>query len=165
MCPSRKGATEFAVDEENAPRTFFGTGYVKSGPYQEDDPMGTFDLKFRTTSSNGILVIAIDDDDASLFQALELINGRVVLSYNMGHGYRKLTSTNLYDNGVEVTIEKRDFNKKGFRFTLRITPEGGKREVLAYGKWFYKDRRPRFVNADFVYWGGMENRTAIPVNV
>lgn len=165
MCPSRKGATEFAVDEENAPRTFFGTGYVKSGPYQEDDPMGTFDLKFRTTSSNGILVIAIDDDDASLFQALELINGRVVLSYNMGHGYRKLTSTKLYDNGVEVTIVKRDVDRRGFRFSLRITSEDGKREVLADGKSFYKDRRPRFVNADFVYWGGMENRTSIPVNV
>ena len=47
MCPSRKGATEFAVDEENAPRTFFGTGYVKSGPYQVDDPMGTFDLNLE----------------------------------------------------------------------------------------------------------------------
>ena len=165
MCPSRKGATEFAVDEENAPRTFFGTGYVKSGPYQEDDPMGTFDLKFRTTSSNGILVIAIDDDDASLFQALELINGRVVLSYNMGHGYRKRTSTYLYDNGVEVTIVKRDADRRGFSFSLSIRSEDDKSEVLADGEPFYKDRRPRFVNADFVYWGGMENRTAIPVNV
>ena len=165
MCPSRKGATEFAVDEENAPRTFFGTGYIKSGPYQEDDPMGTFDLKFRTTSSNGILVIAIDDDDASLFQALELINGRVVLSYNMGHGYRKLTSKYLYDNGVEVTIVKSDADKRGFSFSLSIRSEDDKSEMLADGKPFYKDRRPRFVNADFVYWGGMENRTAIPVNV
>lgn len=164
-CYSRSGNTEFAAEEEDPSRTFFGTGFVKSGPYSGTDPMGEMDFKFSTTSSNGILVIAIDDDDTSLFQAMELSDGHVVFSYNMGHGYRKLSSKKVYDTGDEVTIEKKATDFLGYKFTFKISSKGGN-EFLASGKSFYGGRKvPKFVNADYVYWGGIENRTTIPASV
>ncbi|KAJ7391940.1 Laminin subunit alpha-1 [Desmophyllum pertusum] len=141
-----------AAKENDPRRTFFGTGFLKSGPYGVD-PMGEIDFKFRTTSSNGILVIAIDDDDPSRFQAMQLSDGHVVYSYNMGHGHRRLSSSKLYDTGDEVTIQKKATDLRGVV------------ELLADRKPFYPGKRPKFVNAEFVYWGGIENKTTIPVNV
>ena len=127
--------------------------------------MGEMDFKFTTTSSNGILVIGIDDEDTSLFQAMELSDGHVVFSYNMGHGYRKLSSEKVYDTGDEVTIVKKATDRFGYSFTLKISSKGVE-EVLANGRFFYsKGRVPQFVNADYVYWGGIENRTRIPAQV
>lgn len=127
--------------------------------------MGEMDFKFTTTSSNGILVIAIDDDDTSLFQAMELSDGHIVFSYNMGHGFRRLSSSKVYDTGDEVTIEKAATDFFGDTFNLKISSSQGE-EVLARNKPFYKGRRSlSFVNADYVYWGGIENRTTIPANV
>lgn len=127
--------------------------------------MGEMDFKFTTTSSNGILVIAIDDDDASLFQAMELSDGHVVFSYNMGFGYRRLSSSKVYDTGDEVAITKRATDFRGDKFDLKITSSQGE-EVLANRRPFYQGkRRLNFVNADYVYWGGIENRTTIPANV
>ena len=163
-CLSRSGTTEFAADDEDPSRTFFGTGFVKSGPY-DTDPMGEMDFKFTTTSSNGILVIGIDDEDTSLFQAMELSDGHVVFSYNMGHGYRKLSSKEVYDTGDEVTIVKKATDRRGFKFTFKISSKGVE-EVLANKRSFYNGSRvPQFVNADYVYWGGIENRTTIPAQV
>ena len=162
-CLSRSGTTEFAADDEDPSRTFFGTGFVKSGPYG-DDPMEEMDFKFTTTSSNGILVIGIDDEDTSLFQAMELSYGHVVFSYNMGHGYEKVASKKVYDTGDEVTIVKKAPDSRGFSFTLKVSSKGGE-EVLANGRPFYSGKVPKFVNADYVYWGGIENRTTIPAQV
>lgn len=164
VCPIRNGSKEFAADENETRRTFFGTGFVKSGPYLQEDPMGEMDFKFRTTSSNGILVIAIDDDDPSLFQAIELYNGHVVFSYNKGYGYRKLSSKRVYDNGMEVTIKKMASTFFGFDFSIKIETQEDE-EMLAKSRSYYPGKIPRFVNADYVYWGGIENRTTIPVNV
>lgn len=157
-----------AAKENDPRRTFFGTGFLKSGPYG-DDPMGEIDFTFRTTSSNGILVIAIDDDDPSHFQAMELSDGHVVYSYNMGHGYRRLSSSKLYDTGDEVTIHKKATDNRGYTFTFKISSkeaDGSEPDKLnEVGKPFYPGKRPQFVNTEFVYWGGIENRTTIPVNV
>ncbi|XP_078356048.1 laminin subunit alpha-1-like [Oculina patagonica] len=164
FCYSRSGDAEFAVKETDPSRTFFGTGFLKSGPYG-DDAMGEMDFKFTTTSSNGILVIAIDDDDASLFQAMELSDGHVVFSYNMGFGYRRLSSTKVYDTGDEVSITKVATDFRGDKFDLKITSSQGE-EVLANRRPFYPGKRSlNFVNADYVYWGGIENKTTIPANV
>ena len=127
--------------------------------------MGEMDFKFTTTSSNGILVIAIDDKDTSIFQAMELSNGHVVFSYNMGHGNKALASKKVYDTGDEVTVVKKATDRLGYRFFLKISSKRDE-EVLAYGEPFY-DRKKRltFVTARYVYWGGIENRTTIPAPV
>lgn len=168
VCFSRNGDTEFAAKEGDPSRTFFGTGFLKSGPYIDDDPMGDMDFKFTTTSSNGILVIGIDDDDPSLFQAMELSDGHVVFSYNMGYGFRRLSSSKVYDTGDEVTVSKRAADFRGDRFGLTISTTKGQEE-LANARPYYKgDRGPRmpnFVNSNYVYWGGIANRTTIPANV
>jgi len=127
--------------------------------------MGEVDFKFTTTSSNGILVIVIDNEDPSIFQAMELSDGHVVFSYNMGHGYRRVASKKVYDTGDQVTVVKKATDSRGYRFTFKISSKGVE-EVLANGKPFYDGRkRPTFVTADYVYWGGIENRTTIPVEV
>ena len=127
--------------------------------------MGDIDFKFRTTSSNGILVIVIDDEDPSIFQAMELSDGHVVFSYNMGHGYRRVASKKVYDTGDQVTVVKKAVDNRGYTFTFKISSKGVE-EVLANGSPFYDGRKlPTFVNADYVYWGGIENRTTIPAEV
>lgn len=128
--------------------------------------MGEMDFKFTTTSSNGILVIGIDDEDTTLFQAMELSDGHVVFSYNMGFGYRRVASKKVYDTGDEVTIVKKATDLFGYIFTLKISSKGVE-EVLASRRPFYSGprRRLKLVNADYVYWGGIENRTTIPAQV
>ena len=164
FCYSRSGNTQFAADDGDPSLTFFGTGFLKSGPYAID-PMGEMDFKFTTTSSNGILVIGIDDEDNSLFQAMELSNGHVVFSYNMGHGYKRMASKKVYDTGDEVTIVKKATDFSGYKFTFKISSKDSE-EVLANGEYYYsREKTLKFVNADFVYWGGIENRTTIPAQV
>ena len=127
--------------------------------------MGDIDFKFRTTSSNGILVIVIDDEDPSIFQAMELSDGHVVFSYNMGHGYRRVASKKVYDTGEQVTVVKKAIDNRGYTFTFKISSNEVE-EVLANGSPFYDGRKlPTFVTADYVYWGGIENRTTIPAEV
>ena len=159
-CPIRTGEAQFAASQDDTFKTFFGTGYLKSGEYDQD-PMEEVDFKFQTTSSNGILVIAIDDDDPSLFQAMELSNGHVVFSYNMGYGYRQVRSKKLYDTGKLVSVKKKRANRG--RYTLTVS-SAGTVETLAENSPYYT-RRSKFVDADYVYWGGIENRTMIAVNV
>ena len=125
--------------------------------------MGEMDFKFTTTSSNGILVIAIDDNDTSIFQAMELSNGHVVISYDMGHGNKTLASKEVYDTGDEVTVMKKATDRLGHRFTLTISSKGGE-EVLG-GPFYDGKKKPTFVTARYVYWGGIENRTTIPAQV
>lgn len=162
-CQSRTGVTQFAAPDSDKSRTFFGTGYVKSGEY-DSDPMGEMDFTFTTSSSNGILVIGIDDDNPSLFQAVELSDGHIKFTYNMGYGYREVRSTKVYDTGKPVTVNKAS-NPRGSKYTFKITSSGSTEE-LARDTWYYtRINRLKFVNADYVYWGGIENRTMIPANV
>jgi len=127
--------------------------------------MGEVNFKFTTTSSNGILVIVIDNKDPSRFQAMELSDGHVVFSYNMGHGYRRVASKKVYDTGDQFTVVKKATDNRGYSFLFEISSKGVKEE-LANGQPFYDGGKlPTFVEAHYVYWGGIENRTTIPAEV
>lgn len=168
-CPSREGVTQFAAtteDTEKQRKTFFGTGYLKSGSYLgSTDPMGTVDFKFTTTSSNGLLVIAIDKANPSWFQAMELSNGYFIFKYNMEHGYKEVRSANQYDTGEEVTVKKSLNGFQGVRYTLTIKSKIHT-ETLAENTFYYPiERGFRFLETEYIYWAGVENRTTIPQNV
>ncbi|XP_068678125.1 laminin subunit alpha-like [Montipora foliosa] len=144
--------------EANPSRTFFGTGYLTAstgGP----DPLHTFEFKFTTSSSDGLLLIAFHRSDPSLFQAVELSDGFLVYSYNTGCGNKQVRSTDVYDTGKEVLVEKMKSGSGGF--ILKITSDGKNYEISSQ----YCSKRPKLVRAKFVYWGGIENRTLIPSNV
>ena len=167
FCLSRDGPQEFAASEDEQIYTFFGVGFIKSGIY-DSDPMGEFQFSFQTTSSNGILLLGIDDDDPSLYQAVELRNGFIVYSYSMGHGLRQYKSKNFYDKGEVVSIVKEAVGRRGdkFKFLIRSPSIGMEENLVPDGTPFYPGKRSiDFVDADYVYWGGIENRTNIPENV
>ena len=169
-CPSRDGVTQFAATKEDTTsqrRTFFGTGYLKSGSYlATTDPMGTVDFKFTTTSSNGLLVIAVDEENPSLFQAMELSNGYFIFKYNMEHGYKEVRSANQYDTGEEVKVQKlKSDRRRGLRYTLTIRSEKNTEELAKNTFYYPVERRFSYVNPKYIYWAGVENRTTIPQNV
>ena len=141
--------------EGNPSRTFFGTGYLTAST-DGSNPLLTFAFKFTTSSSDGILLIAFHHSDPSLFQAVELSDGFLVYSYNTGCGNKQVRSTDVYDTGKEVLVEKMKSGSK--RFTLKITSDGKNYEISS-------QYCSKLVKAKFVYWGGIENRTLIPSNV
>ena len=167
-CPSRDGVTQFAAtkdDTENQRRTFFGTGYLKSGSYSATtDPMSIVDFKFTTTSSNGLLVIAVHEKNPSWFQAMELSNGYFIFKYNMEHGYKEVRSANQYDTGEEVTVKKNSDNR-GLRYTLTIRSEKNTEELAKNAYYYPVEKLFSYVNPKYIYWAGVENRTTIPQNV
>ena len=167
-CPSRDGVTQFAATKEDTTRqrrTFFGTGYLKSGSYLATiDPMDTVDFKFTTTSSNGLLVIAVDEKNPSWFQAMELSNGYFIFKYNMKHGYKEVRSANQYDTGEEVTVQKSN-DKRGYRYTLTIRSEKNTEELAKNTYYYPVERRFSYLKPKYIYWAGVENRTTIPQNV
>lgn len=168
-CPSRDGVTQFAATKEDTTsqrRTFFGTGYLKSGSYSgTDDPMGTVDFKFTTTSSNGLLVIAVDEKNPSSFQAMELSKGYFIFKYNMKHGYKEVRSANQYDTGEEVTVQKSNSGGRGIRYTLTIRSEKNTEELAKNTFYYPVEKLFPYVNPKYIYWAGVENRTTIPQNV
>ena len=160
---SRTGEAQFAPPQDKESRTFFGTGYLKSGQY-DLDPMSEMDFKFKTSSSNGILAIEIDDYHPSLFQAMELSDGYLLFSYNMGCGFKSVRSKKLYDTGEEVLVQKRAPND--FSYTLTITDTSDRSvEEIAKNRMYCDAERPKYLTAEYVYWGGIENRSRIPENV
>lgn len=153
-------------EENNPSRTFFGTGYLKSSTSGAQDPLSEFSFKFRSSSSNGILLIAFHASDPSLFQAVELSDGFLALSYNLGCGNKKVFSKKVYDTGKEVSVTK---TQSEFRHSKRLRFVEFKLEVhgletLVSTERCLKRRRHRFP-ANIVYWGGVDNRTLIPKNV
>ena len=162
-CLSRTGEAQFVPPQDKGSRTFFGTGYLKSGRY-DLDPMSEMDFKFRTSSSNGILAIEIDDKNPSLFQAMELSNGYLLFTYNMGCGFKSARSKKLYDTGEQVLVQKRA--PTDFSYTLTITDTSDLSvEELARNKPYCDAVRPKYLTAEYVYWGGIDNKTRIPENV
>lgn len=126
--------------------------------------MSEMDFKFKTSSSNGILAIEIDDYNPSLFQAMELSDGYLLFSYNMGCGFKSVRSKKLYDTGEEVLVQKRAPN--GVSYTLTITDTSDRSvEEIAKNRMYCDAGRPEYLTAEYVYWGGIENRSRIPENV
>lgn len=128
--------------------------------------MSTVDFKFTTTSSNGLLVIAVDKKNPSWFQAMELSNGYFIFKYNMKHGYKEVRSANQYDTGEEVKVQKlKSDRRRGLRYTLTIRSEKNTEELAKNTFYYPVERRFSKVNPKYIYWAGVENRTTIPKNV
>ena len=133
--------------------------------------MKKVEFTFQTTSSNGILVIGIDENNSSLYQAMELSNGYFVFKYNVGLEYKQVRSKKQYDTGKQVSVKKsrgvrQRGEKQGWRYTLTIESSGEK-ETLAQDILYYPNnpKAIQFLTSNYVYWGGIENRTTIPENV
>lgn len=93
---------------------------------------------------------------------MELFDGYVVFFYNMGFGYRRVVFKKVYDIGDEVIIVKKVIDCFGYSFILKIFFKGVE-EVFVSRRFFYSGWRRclKFVNVDYVYWGGIENRIII----
>lgn len=129
--------------------------------------MSEFNFKFRSSSSNGILLIAFHASDPSLFQGVELSDGFLALSYNLGCGNKKVLSTRVYDTGKEFSISKtqRVIKREGVMFKLEVkTSNTIIIETLESTERCIKGKRYTFP-ANVVYWGGIDNRTLTPKNV
>ena len=128
--------------------------------------MSTVDFKFTTTSSNGLLVIAVDEKNPSWFQAMELSNGYFIFKYNMGHGYKEVRSANQYDTGEEVKVQKlKSDRRRGLRYTLTIRSEKNTEELAKNTYYYPVEKRFSYLKTKYIYWAGVENRTTIPQNV
>lgn len=140
------------TEEENPSRTFFGTGYLTASTSGAQDPLSDFSFKFRSSSSNGILLIAFHASDPSLFQAVELSDGFLALSYNLGCGNKKVLSTGVYDTGKEVSISKtqRQITRGELMFKLEVKILNTIIETLESTERCIKRGRHKFP-ADFVY--------------
>lgn len=153
------------TEEENPSRTFFGTGYLTASTSGAQDPLSEFSFKFSSSSSNGILLIAFHASDPSLFQAVELSDGFLALSYNLGCGNEKVLSTRVYDTGKEVSISKtQTVGREKLTFNLEVKTLNMIETLESTTERCFKRGRHRFP-ANFVYWGGIDNRTLIPKNV
>ena len=157
---------EFTEEGENPSRTFFGTGYLTAATTSAQDPLSEFNFKFRSSSSNGILLIAFHAKDPSLFQGVELSDGFLALSYNLGCGNKKVLSTGVYDTGKEFSISKtqRVIKREELMFKLEVKNSSTIIETLESTERCIKGRRHEFP-ANVVYWGGIDNRTLTPKNV
>lgn len=127
--------------------------------------MSEFNFKFKSSSSNGILLIAFHASDPSLFQGVELSDGFLALSYNLGCGNKKVLSTRVYDTGKEFSISKtQTVIKRGVMFKLEVKTSNIIIETLESTERCIKRGRHKFP-ANVVYWGGIDNRTLTPKNV
>lgn len=157
---------EFTAEGENPSRTFFGTGYLTAATSGAQDPLSEFNFKFRSSSSNGILLIAFHAKDPSLFQGVELSDGFLALSYNLGCGNKKVLSTGVYDTGKEFSVSKTQtvITREELMFKLEVKTSNKIIETLESTERCIKRGRHKFP-ANFVYWGGIDNRTLTPKNV
>lgn len=154
------------TEEENPSRTFFGTGYLTASTSSAQDPLSEFSFKFSSSSSNGILLIAFHASDPSLFQAVELSDGFLALSYNLGCGNEKVLSTRVYDTGKEVSISKtQTVGREKLTFNLEVKTLNMIETLESTTERCFKRGRDSRFPAKFVYWGGIDNRTLIPKNV
>ena len=97
---------------------------------------------------------------------MELSDGFLALSYNLGCGNKKVLSTRVYDTGKEFSVSKtqRVITREELMFKLEVKTSNTIIETLESSERCIKRGRHKFP-ANFVYWGGIDNRTLTPKNV
>lgn len=149
----------FPKENEKNAYYLYGSGFLKFGQFSVEDPMGGVQFTFRSPTSNGLLMFGVDDKSSKLFHAFELVNGRLVYSYNVGHGFTTLQSKDSYDNGEKVTVVKSS-SYFGDTFSLKVSSPQGDETMADNAPYHpgkdYKDLM--FVNALYVFMGGVEDK-------
>lgn len=144
----------------------YGSGYLRVDTFTENDAIGHWKFAFKTPFSNGLLMLGFDRDQQLqkrkyFFQAVEMVNGKIVYSYNLGHGTKTFSSVKFYDNVMDYRIIKEeDLLKNYLTFTLKVENiTSGEEEVLVEDQPYYENiKYPDPVETVAVYFGGVPER-------
>ena len=158
--PSKK----WQPSDKNTDYFLYGSGFLQFDIIDTSNALGRVFFKFRSSSSNGLLLFGADPNyktnSDQLFHAFELLSGRIVYSYNVGFGVVRLTSSRFYDTDETVQLEKTSSHMDD-RFTLKLIDSQGIAEEMANDKPYYPGKNYRVlkhVDVESVFMGGVLNQ-------
>ena len=142
----------------------YGVGYLQLDTSSINEEILGWEFTFTTPFSNGLLLIGMDNQvvpvpEKTRFFAVEIISGKLVYSYNVGQGIRKVASEKSYDDLLSYKMEmtSRGLRSKSFTLTIRDMASGEVAETLT-GRY---ERGYALPVADYVFNGGISNRTRL----
>jgi hypothetical protein len=123
--------------------------------------MAKVSFSFRTTESDGLLLLAVKNDLPRVFVMIDVVNSTFRYMYNLGGGIRTLISSKTYSDGKFHKVLLQDDEDDEQYFSLNIDDE-----VMANYKRYYDTIDAEYaVEAKYVYFGGRDNQAPFPVGV